>query len=68
MLSVTFQNIHITVFETTKIKEEKQPHIDKCLKEMPCSHTKRRLKKEPQSSNFSMVKATFKHYTLYCSH
>ena len=35
---------------------------------MLCSHTKRHLKIWPQSSNFSTVKVSIKHYTLSCSH
>ena len=50
-----------------RLQGEEQFHSKNYLLEMPCSHTKVRLKSAPQKLNFLMAKDISKGYSLDCS-
>ena len=62
-----FSHPYIYYMTSERLQRDEQLHSITYLLEMPCSHTKMRLKSSPQKLNFLMAKDVSKGYTLDCS-
>ena len=62
-----FSDPYIYYVTSERLQGAEQFHFRSYLLEIPCSHSKMRLKSEPQKLVFVIAKATSKSYSLDCS-